>query len=464
LRNINFKLFDETGLEAHTIKSLKLVILAMAFGTISFNITGGIAMAGYFTELGASDFTFGLLFAIGPLAAPLQIAASYILERTRKRKLLFLVFGTIQRMSWLPFGLVPFFVPLEQPTLRIWMVSLFLLISAIGAPFVSVTFFSLAADLVPLNIRGSYFAVRSRVATVFGVAGGILTAWFLDSFAGFNSYAFVFALAAIAGTLDIFCFFGVKFPPMAESGHGEKFISMMRRVIKNKGYMRFTIFMTLWFFSVNLSLPFYLVYLRNIIGMSNTLITVLVQILPSTCSIIIVKRWGRALDLHGNKSIMQLANGILCIAPFIWIFTSGNIAAIIMVAMIGFMQGCLMAGFELGANNIMLGHAPQVNRSMYIAVYFMTTSMIGIGLANATGGWLLDNIFYIFERADIIIIGVQMTRYNYIFALSAILRCAVIYIALPLLIHEDNNTPVRELLRGTRDLIKNYYILHFRKG
>jgi len=121
------------------------------------------------------------------------------------------------------------------------------------------------------------------------------------------------------------------------------------------------------------------------------------------------------------------------------------------------MSGCLVSGFEIGVNNIMLGHAPQVNRSMYIAVYFTTTSMIGIGLANAAGGWLLDNFFSIFERMDVILLGVRMTRYNYIFALTAVLRCVMIYIALPRLIHEDNNTPVRELLRGAYMRVYNIF-------
>lgn len=454
-KHFKFELFDETGLEAHTIKSLKLVILAVAFGTICFNITGGVAMTGYLKELGASDFTFGLLYAIGPLAAPLQLVASYLLERTRKRKSMFMTFGIIQRVSWLPFGLVPFFVPMEQPVLRIWMASVFLLVSAVSGPFMNVSFFSLAADLVPMDIRGSYFAVRSRIATMFGVAGGILTAWFLDSFSGFNSYAFVFALAATGGTLDVLCFIGVKFPPMVQSEKGESFTRMMSRVIKNKNYVKFIIFMMLWQFSVNLSAPFYLVYLKDVISLSNTLITFLVQILPSTCSIIIVRRWGRAMDLHGNKTIMQLTNGILCIAPFLWIFTSDNLISIFMVAIIGFMQGCLISGFDIGANNIMLGHAPQVNRSMYIAVYFMATNMIGVGLANATGGWLLDNIFSLLESRDVILLGVKMTRYNYIFALTAVLRCVMIYIALPRLIHEENNTPVRELLHSIYISLKN---------
>jgi MFS family permease len=447
--HFRFELFDEAGLEAQTIKSLKLVIFAVAFGTISFNINGGVSMTGYLKELKADDFTFGLLCAIGPLAAPVQLLASYILERTQRRRSMFLACGIIQRMSWLPFGCVPFFVPMSQPALRIWMASLFLLVSAALVPFVNVSFFSLAADLVPMNIRGSYFAVRSRIATMFGVAGGILTAWFLDVFSGFSSYAFVFALSAMMGTLDVLCFFLVKFPPMAaRPKRGESFAEMASGVLKNKKYMKFAVFMTLWFFSCSLSSPFYLVHLKTNLLFSNTLVTVLVQILPSVCSILIVKRWGRAIDAHGNKAVMQLTNGILCAAPFLWIFTANKASAAVLVVFIMLLQGCLFSGFDIGANNIMLGHAPQHNRSMYIAIYFMMTQSFGVGLGNAAGGWLLDNVFSRIESLDIAVFGAKMTRYNYLFALTAALRFAVVYIALPRMVSEEGGTPVGELLRG----------------
>jgi len=286
----------------------------------------------------------------------------------------------------------------------------------------------------------------------------------LDSFSGFNSYAFVFALSAMAGTLDVLCFFAIKFPPMAaKSGEKpEKFMRMAARVIKNKSYMKFIAFMALWQFSVNISGPFYYVYLKNVVFLSNTLITGLIQILPSVCSIIVIRRWGRAIDLHGNKSIMQLTNGILSIAPFLWIFVPANMVAVPIIAVIALMQGCLFAGFEISANNIMLGHAPRENRSMYIAIYFTATSMLGIGLANATGGWLLENVFSVLERGNLTIFGVAMTRYNFIFALTAVLRFIMIYIALPRLIKEENNTPVRELLRGGFARMKS--IIKFKSG
>ena len=455
-----FELFDEHGLEAHTVKSLKLLILAVAFGIIHFNIIAGIAMAGYLRTLGVSDFVFGLLYAIGPVLSPIQLAASYILERTRMRKRMLLIAGLTQRLIWLPFGLVPFIIPMEQPVLRIWMVSLFLFISAFSGPFMNVSFFSLAADLVPERIRGRYFAVRMRISTLFGVLGGVLVAWILDSFSPFYSYTMVFTLAAIMGTVDIICFFGVKFPEMAQRPKdGEQFTQMLGAVIKNKPYMRFIFFMTFWLFALNLSGPFILIHLREVVQLSNTLITVAVQILPNLCSIVIVSRWGRALDSHGNKSVMQVANGILCFAPFLWIFTTNNAVSVVLIMLIGLMHGLLLPGFDLGANNIMMGSAPQVNRSMYIALYFTCTSIIGIGLGNATGGWLLDNVFSNFEAMDLSLLGVALTRYSFLFALTALIRCFIVYVALPRMVKEEKGTSAQDFMMDTARNIRRR-ILH----
>ena len=442
------ELFDEYGLDAHTIRSLKLVIYAVGFGVVQMNIVAGIAMAGYLRSLGTTDFVFGLMFAIGPVISPIQLAASYILERTRRRKEMFIGFGLMQRVIWLPFGLIPFFIPMEQITLRIWMASLFLLVSALSGPFMSVSFFSLVADLVPGNIRGRYFAVRMRVFTICGILGGVLTAWILDSFPPFYNYTLVFTLAAIMGTLDILCFFGVKFPKMAERSKDEgSFFQMLGEVLRNKPYMRFIFFMTLWLFSINISGPFVLVHMREGVLMSNTLITVAVQILPNIFSVLFVSRWGRTLDTYGNKPTMQVANGILCFVPFVWIFTTNNTFSIFLIMFNGLMHGILLPGFDLGVNNIMLGSAPKVNRSMYIAVYFTITSIIGIGLANATGGWLLDNVFSAPEAMELSLFGIILTRYNYIFALTALARCIMVYIALPKMVGEESKISAKELLQ-----------------
>ncbi len=440
-------LFDEVGLSADTISSLKLMILAVAFGVVWGNITTGVAMTGYLKEIGLSDFSFGLVYAVTPIFSTLQLFASYVLERTQKRKFILMLSGLAQRIAWLPFGLIPFFVPMSLGALRVWMVFLFVSVSAISAPFLNVSFFSLASDLVPMNIRGRYFATRSRISTICGVVGGILTAQLLDKYSSFAGYAFVFALASVTGSIDILCFSKMKFPPMQAAEKSESFLSMVVDVLRNKTYMKFVMFVTIWAFSVNLSQPFYFVHMKQRMLLSNTFVTVLMQILPNICTVFVVSSWGRALDKYGNKSIMHIANGILCIAPFLWVFTGANAVSIVLVAICGLMQGLLAVGFDLGVQNMFLGQSPNKNRSMFIAMYFVFTALIGAGAANAMGGFLLDNVFSVAEGLKLHLFGVTFTRYNYLFLLTAILRCVAILILLPKMTDEERYIPPREMIR-----------------
>ena len=48
-----FSLYDTTGLAKETRKNLRLVILGVVIGNVSFTITGGTALCGYIKALGA---------------------------------------------------------------------------------------------------------------------------------------------------------------------------------------------------------------------------------------------------------------------------------------------------------------------------------------------------------------------------------------------------------------------------
>lgn len=80
-----FSLYDTTGLAKETRKNLRLVILGVVIGNVSFTITGGTALTGYIKALGASDFVYSVLLAMPYVAKFMQLVTSYILERTRKR-------------------------------------------------------------------------------------------------------------------------------------------------------------------------------------------------------------------------------------------------------------------------------------------------------------------------------------------------------------------------------------------
>ena len=77
------------------------------------------------------------------IAKFMQLITSYIVERTRKRRELMLIFGLASRLSWILVALVPYFVPMQAQTVRIWSILiLVLLLSCMGA-FIDTSFTSL---------------------------------------------------------------------------------------------------------------------------------------------------------------------------------------------------------------------------------------------------------------------------------------------------------------------------------
>jgi MFS family permease len=300
-----------------------------------------------------------------------------------------------------------------------------------------VSFFSLFSDITPANIRGRYLGTRQRIATIMGILGGFMTAWLLDVMPGFNGYAFVFALAAVFGTIDILMFIWVKFPPMFVSEKKESLKTMLADVFSNGQFMKLVIFVSFWMFSINLSMQFYLVYTRTSLGMSNTSITLLAQILPSICSVIMLARWGRALDKKGTRHVLIKCATLSSLAPLLWFFVSPTSPIWLSITLIFITYasgGLLMSGMEIGNQNALMSRSPEKNRSMYIAIYFCVTSLLGIALANTMGGWLLDNPLAGLESLEFSALGVVFNRYNYLFLITFLLRIGVAFLLLPRMI------------------------------
>ena len=250
---LRLDLFDKTGLSADTIKNLQLLIISVMGGVIWSNITGGVAMTGYMKDLRASDFLYGAVFSLSPIANAFQFLASYRMERTLKRKRMFMVAGFIQRMIWLPFAFLPFIIPMNQSQLRLAAAVLCVAVSAGAAPFMNVSFYSMCADVVPMRIRGRYFATRSRVSTIVGMTVGLLVGLLLDTIPGFTGYCVVFCIAAVAGTLDVLCFTIMPMPPMRPTPEKASMFKMLRHVVTDKNYMPLVLSMTVWNFTVRLA-------------------------------------------------------------------------------------------------------------------------------------------------------------------------------------------------------------------
>ncbi len=443
-----FRVIDPRGLTKDTILTMRLLIVAVMGGMVWANVTNGIAFTGYWKELGVSDTVYGVLLALPSLANAFQFIASYYMEKTLKRKKLFIVTGLVQRVSWIPFALVPYVVPMDASHLRAWIAGVLVFASAAMMPFMNVAFFSICDDVIPIRIRGRYFAARSRVATITALVVGILIGMLLDAMPGMPGYSAAFLIAGVMGTLDICCFVFMKLPPMRETPKKKPVFSMMRSVLSDGRYMRIVTLTTLFLFSVNLAAPYFNVYMQGNMKMTSLQITLYTQIAGNLALILVVTRWGRALDRFGSKPTIKVGGFFVAIMPLFWlVIGKGNYLPVILLNML---SGATWCAYDLGTQNLFMGQASGENKSMYFAVYFMFTQLLGSAFGSFAGGWLLDNVLLRLEPLHVTLLGWTLTRYNYLFAFSSILRLAVLFLFVPRIV-ETGASSVREFLGGARE-------------
>lgn len=444
--------FDTRGLDRDQIRTLYLIIIAVFGGTSWKNITTGVAMTGYLKALGMSDFLYGVVIALPSVANAFQFLVSYMVERRWNRETTFRTAGLIQRLSWILFGLVPFVIPMEEGPLRIWAAAFLALVSAAMQPATVVNSMSIFADVVPDRIRGQYFAIRSRLATLVALCVGLCVGTLMDALPAFTNYLVIFSIAGVIGTLDILLFFFMKIPPQRKQVSGDGMGAMLGRVFRDKNYMRLCAFAALSFFATYLSLPYFTVYMNATLRLSGLAMVCVHELLASAVSIGVVGLWGRGMDRFGHKPVLLMTTLLGAFVPLIWAFAAPGQVWIAVAAQL--LYGLQWNAMNLSAQNLYLELSPVQGRTMYIAVFYLASQLLGSFLGSAAGGWLLDNVLFRLESLNLCVLGVSFTRYNNLFILSFVLRLAACAF-LPR-VREKGSASLRQMLgdrtfvRGTR--------------
>ena len=222
---------------------------------------------------------------------------------------------------------------------------------------------------------------------------------------------------------------------------------MFRGVLTNRSYMKVIALWTAWAFAVNICGPFYNVHMLGPMGMSYTEINILSGIVCNLATLLFAGYWGKLMDRYGNKAVIRVFTLLGTFVPALWLFT--NSQAIWMVAVAQFLAGMLLPAADLAMQNIYLYQAPEKNRSMYYAVYFCVTQMVGVALAYSVGGWLVDNVFLgLSEQLHLSVFGFEINQYQFIFQLSVVLRLVVSVFLLRMLPEDEADCHPMAMVRG----------------
>lgn len=407
-------------------RDLNLFTSAAAIGTVFFAIATGTPFSGLAVALGADDLFYALLFALPIATSFLQFIASWLLERTRRRKTIFLIGGLIQRVLWVPVALVPLFVPMGEPQLRLWSVIILITLASAGASFMNVTFFSWFGDVVPIGIRGRYIGLRASISTVLGLSAALVASWVLDQIPGLTGYEIVFGVGSLFGIADIVTFIWVRDPPMQAEEH-QKFSSLLSGVLKDRPYLMYLLFWTAWVFCWNLSGPFFAKYCLTNLKLSITVTTLTGQVAYGLVAFPFMAWWGHKLDHHSHRWVLIRGGVLGSFIPLFWLFAHPG--SFWPNLLFNLANGVFVCGMDITSMQMLVTVTPQKNRATYIATYMVVTSVVGASLGYLAGGGLLE----LMKGISFSLLGVQIDQYKLLFVGAGALRLAAVLCIVPLI-------------------------------
>lgn len=435
-------LYNEARLDQETRRGLGWMLRANVCGNMHGIICGGgtAAMVGLAVQLGAGDMELGLLVAIPQIAALLQIPFSVLVNKTHKRKIYILTLGLFSRLLWMVFGLLPLLQHLPSDRLPLYtLISLLGIASCCGA-VINVTWFPWFSDLAPMRIRGRWLSHRDMLISFIALGFGLLVAWLLDALGAESRYTVIFLLGGALGVMDMLCFGFIreKHVPKPAETH---IVGSLKKVLKDKPFMRVVCMWTVWCFTANMSGAYLTPYAMNVMGLSFLDITLFGTVAASLATVIMVPRWGRALDSFGSRSVMMIAAvGASLTQLFYLLSVPGSIWPTLLHNLIGAFFWC---GSNLAANSMQLYNSPDAERSTYIALFSCVTCLFGAALGTLCGGVLLEAF-----RTSNLFTG-YFDRYKALILLSVILRFASVFILVPGIRNENEETPL-SLLRSLK--------------
>lgn len=188
----------------------------------------------------------------------------------------------------------------------VYLTLVLVIISNILAALGSASWMSWLAALVPPKLRGRYYSVRNIVSNIASllclpIASFVISNWQEGAIAG---YGVVLSISILAGLASLCCqHFMIDINPQDYGiEDGQNIFANLFAPFKDRNLVIFLVYFGLWGFAVNLSTPFFNLYMLENLNVDITWVT-LFSSLSSGANMLMLLVWGKraialAIDLY----------------------------------------------------------------------------------------------------------------------------------------------------------------------
>lgn len=425
-------------------RSLKASTIDGILATIFSNITSGVLLINFLLELGATPVEIGLLSSIPLLVNFLQPLGAYLADRTTSRHWYILVIFGPSRLLWLILvaGIVWMGwsnTPSHQ--LVTWTLGIILTAHILGA-LGSSAWFSWMATLVPSRLRGRYFGLRNSAASLTNLLSIPLLGFVVSAYPGgsIQGYGVLLVVGVFIGIASLLCQFWMEDvnpqithspKPSFQKEQSTHHKTEHPSIFKDINFLKFLLYLGLWMFGVNLSAPFFNLYMMKNLAINISTVTIYTSLLAGA-NLVMLMLWGKLADQLGNRPLLLLVGLLMAVTPIFWLVAGSDAVSLwVWLPLIHLITGGSVAAIDLCSSNIQMSLALVERPSQYYAVAAAVAGVCG-GLGSTAGGFIA---------------GLNLVAgLPGLFAISAVLRLIAL---LPLVfVHEPRSQSIVQVVRN----------------
>ena len=160
-------------------------------------------------------------------------------------------------------------------------------------------------------------------------------------------------------------------------------------MLKDSNFLIFLIYFSVWTFAVNLSAPFFNVYLLKDLSLDVSLVTIYTS-LSSGANLLLLMFWGKLADRWGNRPLLIAVGLVVAVTPLLWLGTGNYPFAVwVWLPLLHLLGGTTLGAIALCTNNIQMEIAPIEQPSTYFAIAAAVSGVAG-ALGTTSGGFLAE--------------------------------------------------------------------------
>ena len=382
--------------------SLKASTIDEVFAAIFSNITSGVLLIDFLLQLGANPVEIGLLSSIPMVVNFLQPLGAYIADRMTSRHWYVLAIFGPSRLLWLFLvgGIAWFSWHNGDPHQLVTLTLGIMLISCILIAFGYSAWFSWMAALVPHRLRGRYFGFRNSASSLTNLISLPLLGFAISFWPGgsIQGYGALLLLGIVFGIVSLLCQFWMTDvnPQITHSPKPSKQETEIAHsqpetlnIFKNINFLKLLLYLGLWTFAMNLSTPFFNIYMLRNLDLDINLVTIYTSLLAGA-NLLMLIFWGKLADRLGNRPLLLLVGILMAVTPLFWLGVGRDSVSVwVGIPLIQFMLGAFGAAITLCSSNIQMEVAPIDHPSQYFAIAGAVMGVTG-GLGSTVGGFLAD--------------------------------------------------------------------------